>query len=77
MSEQSFFLLKSDGEGRAVTVAKIAYLVHMHNVSANWLITGKGPKFNVEQAASNQIEELTKVVMKLQKQVGGKGKKKK
>lgn len=77
MSEQSFFQLKTNGEGRSVTVAKIANLVHLHNVSANYLFTGKGAKFNEEQAATTQIDKLASLVTKLQKQVAEKDKKKK
>ena len=64
MSEQSFFYLKSDSPGRSVTVAKIANLVKLHNVDANYIFTGTGPKFRTTE--SQQVAELAKQVQALQ-----------
>lgn len=69
MSEQSFFLLKSDAKGRSVTVAKIAYLVRLHNVNANYLFTGRGPKFITAETNISEVEQLTQAVLNLQKQI--------
>ena len=64
MSEQSFFYLKSDSPGRSVTVAKIANLVKLHNVDANYIFTGTGPKFRTTE--SQLVAELAKQVQALQ-----------
>ena len=64
MSEQSFFYLKSDSPGRSVTVSKIANLVKLHNVDANYIFTGTGPKFRTTE--SQQVAELAKQVQALQ-----------
>ena len=64
MSEQSFFYLKSDSPGRSATVAKIANLVKLHNVDANYIFTGTGPKFRTTE--SQQVAELAKQVQALQ-----------
>ena len=64
MCEQSFFYLKSDSPGRSVTVSKIANLVKLHNVDANYIFTGTGPKFRTTE--SQQVAELAKQVQALQ-----------